>query len=103
MVMSGNVYDANAGGVVQEIWSCSLAMQPLIGSPDLEAIVDDVADVCRLWFIQADAGIDKTASLESVKLNYFADTSPFHQISDPTIEHVFPAGIIRGGVTPSVR
>lgn len=102
LVAGGNIYNANTGGSVIDIWSMSLALQPTIGGPSVEDFVSDVASNVATWFISSGAWIDATASLEFVKFNLY-DTTSGHQISDPTVEHVNSAGSVRGSHTPSVR
>lgn len=99
----GFIWDSNAGGNAIEEWSCGISLQPTIGGPGVDTLVDAVAARIHTWFEAGGSGIDKTCSLEEVKFNLFAVATPWHQTTDPTVLHVYDTGTVRGGVTPAYR
>lgn len=75
---------------VYEIWSCSLALSK-VGAADLtQADVDAVAGFVSSWFSAANTHICVSESLDFVKVNE-VDMATGHQITDPTLEHLFTA------------
>lgn len=75
---------------VVEIWSSSLALIAPAAPTLTPAIVDDIAAMVRAWFIDTRSYINNTETLDFVKLN-LVDITTGHQITDPTLEHLFPS------------
>jgi hypothetical protein len=78
-----------------EIWSCSVALV-VVDAWDPNSAIDDIYPLIVTWFEDADTCIHNTVTLDYVKANSY-NILTGRQITDPTVEHQFETGLVRGG------
>lgn len=91
----GTIWSAGSAGTPVDEWSNTIfCIGP--STPTLtQAIVDDLALLVHTWFQSVGAGMSNTVSLDFVKVNEI-DITTGHQITDPTMEHAYAPGTVRG-------